>query len=350
MLSTAGTGFLMNNSSQPLRWQPPDSQDQPWQQALKDLINDPQELLALLKLDTKAMPTHLAASQSFPVRVPRQFVAKMQAGNWQDPLLLQVLPQAAELKQLPGYTHDPLAEQAHNPHPGLIHKYPGRVLLIISGGCAINCRYCFRRHFPYADNNPSRSQWQQTLHYIANDPSIKEVIFSGGDPLVATDKQLAERISAIAEIEHVTTIRIHSRLPVVIPSRITDQLIQAITHPRLKTVFVIHSNHANELDNTVAKALSRLRLADITLLNQSVLLAGINDNTTTLKDLSERLFQLGVFPYYLHVLDKVQGAGHFEVSDSNAKQLIDSLRNLVPGYLVPKLVRETPNAASKTPV
>ncbi|WP_339670590.1 EF-P beta-lysylation protein EpmB [Dasania marina] len=333
-----------------LIWQSKKPATANWQQQLKTLVREPAQLFALLGLQAEDMPAHLAACQDFSLRVPTAFVDKMQPGDWNDPLLLQVLPQGAELLAQPGFIADPLQEQSNNPHPGLIHKYHGRVLLVVSGGCAINCRYCFRRHFPYEDNNPSRKEWQTALDYIAADSSISEVILSGGDPLVASDKQLAELIANIAAIPHVQTLRVHSRLPLVIPERISDEFVTLLTSSRLQTVFVIHCNHANELDSRVQQAMAKLKAAGVTLLNQSVLLAKVNDNSAALQALNEKLFAMGVLPYYLHVLDKVQGAAHFDVDESHAIALIESLRTKLPGYLVPKLVRELPQQASKTPI
>jgi EF-P beta-lysylation protein EpmB len=274
----------------------------------------------------------------------------MRKGDINDPLLRQVLPLEDELLAAPGYTGDPLGEQEANPHPGLIHKYHGRVLLIVSGSCAINCRYCFRRHFPYQDNKPSRESWQQALAYIAADPSISEVIYSGGDPLTASDSQLRWLTGQVAAIPHVRRLRVHTRLPIVMPSRITAELIEGLSDHRLSTSLVIHSNHANELDDTVASALARLRGAGITLLNQTVLLRGINDDADILSELSERLFALGVLPYYLHLLDKVAGAAHFDTDTGKALALHRALQEQLPGYLVPKLVREIAGARAKTPV
>lgn len=323
-------------------------QESTWQQALADIIRDPAELFALLDLDRQQMPAALSACKDFPLKVPRSFLARMEKGNWQDPLLLQVLPQGRELEVQPGFTDDPLAEAAHNPMPGLIHKYRGRVLLVVSGGCAIHCRYCFRRHFPYADNNPGRSRWQKTLDYIRADSSIEEVIFSGGDPLSAGDAILAELVRAIDAIAHVTTLRIHSRLPVVIPQRVSTEMLDWLRHSRLNTVVVIHSNHANELDDVVGSALARLRHAGTTLLNQTVLLAGINNNLLAQQQLSKRLLTVGVMPYYLHLLDKVAGAAHFDVPETEARELYREMRNNLPGYLVPQLVKEDPGAAAKS--
>jgi EF-P beta-lysylation protein EpmB len=321
-----------------------------WQQQLADVIRDPAELCELLQIDPRYLAPALAASEDFPLRVPRAFVGRMVAGDINDPLLRQVLPLGEELDYQPGFTADPLQEAQANPAPGLIHKYHGRVLLVVSGGCAINCRYCFRRHFPYEDNNPSRRQWQQTLDYIRADDSIQEVIFSGGDPLAAGDKLLAELASAINDIPHVTTLRIHSRLPVVIPQRISEQCLQWLKQPQLQTVMVIHSNHANEIDAEVGVALMKLKQAGISLLNQAVLLAGVNDDSNSLTLLSQRLFQYGVLPYYLHLLDRVQGAAHFQVNETQALQLVAAMRDTLPGYLVPRLVKEEPGASSKTPI
>ena len=326
------------------------SQTESWQQSLANVIRDPQQLFELLELDLSQLPAAIAAAQDFPLKVPRGFAAKMEKGNWHDPLLKQVLPLGQELDYQPGFTKDPLEEAASNPCPGLIHKYHGRVLLIVSGGCAINCRYCFRRHFPYQDNNPSRAQWQQSLQYIADDTSIKEVILSGGDPLVASDRQLAELVEQIADIPHVSRLRVHSRLPIVIPQRITDDCLAWLTGSRLQAVMVIHCNHPNELDSEVGTALEKMANAGITLLNQAVLLGGINDNLAALIALSETLHRHRVLPYYLHLLDRVKGAAHFDTDENHAKQLISEMMTHLPGYLVPKLVREVSNQLSKVPI
>jgi len=319
-----------------------------WQQALASAVTDPRELFELLSLEPAAMPGALAATDSFPLRVPRSFVARMKKGDWNDPLLQQVLPVARELEVQPGFSDDPLAEQGSNPLPGLIHKYQSRVLLIVSGGCAVNCRYCFRRHFPYNDNNPGRQQWTEVLDYIAADPSINEVILSGGDPLAASDKLLADLVGQLQRIPHLTTLRVHSRLPVVIPQRINEQTLQWLSGGRLQPVLVIHSNHANELDQPVRRSLAAAKEAGVTLLNQSVLLAGVNDSAPALKALSERLFACGVLPYYLHLLDKVAGAAHFLVNEPRARDIMQQLLASAPGYLVPRLVKEQPQQHSKT--
>jgi len=321
-----------------------------WQQALANTIRDPRQLFELLQLDPSALPAALAASKDFPLRVPHSFVERMKKGDASDPLLLQVLPRGQELDYQPGFSKDPLEEGNSNPQPGLIHKYQGRVLLVVSGACAINCRYCFRRHFPYQDNNPSRKAWINTLRYIADDPSIHEVILSGGDPLAASDTLLAELTERIADIPHVQRLRIHSRLPIVIPQRINDSCIQWMTKSRLQTIMVIHSNHANELSPEVGERLLTLRQSGVHLLNQTVLLKGINDNSDTLCKLSESLFRYAVLPYYLHLLDRVQGAAHFLTSDKQAGKLVGEMTQRLPGYLVPKLVRELPEKPAKMPV
>lgn len=321
-----------------------------WQEQLASSIRDPKQLLKLLELDSSLLDGALKAHQDFPLRVPLPYLQRINKGDPTDPLLRQVLPLGNELLAAPGYSEDPLGEQNTNLIPGLVHKYHGRVLLIVSPNCAINCRYCFRRHFPYQDNKPGRNGWQHALSYIANDNSISEVIFSGGDPLAASDKQLQWLTEHIAQIDHVQRLRVHTRLPIVIPDRVTNSCLQWLTGTRLKTSMVIHSNHPNELDTAVANALGQLKQAGVTLLNQAVLLSGINDSLSVLQQLSERLFDIGVLPYYLHQLDRINGAAHFEVPDSQAKQLISELMAILPGYLVPKLVREIPYAKSKEPL
>ena len=321
-----------------------------WQEQLATSIRDPKLLLKFLELDSSLLDGALKAHQDFPLRVPIAYLQRINKGDINDPLLLQILPLKNELIDAPGYTADPLGEQSANPIPGLIHEYHGRVLLIVSPNCAINCRYCFRRHFPYQDNKPGRSEWQQAIDYIAKDSSISEVIYSGGDPLAASDKQLLWLTEEIAQIRHVKRLRVHTRLPIVIPDRITEQCLHWLTSTRLLTSMVVHSNHPNELDDNVAQALKRLSQAGVTLLNQTVLLSGINNSIETLQQLSERLFQIGVLPYYLHQLDRIKGAAHFEVADEDAKQVVTQLMAQLPGYLVPKLVREVPDFPNKMPL
>ena len=320
-----------------------------WQSQLRNVVSSARELLDLLALQPADVNYADAACRDFALKVPRAFVGRMRIGDPTDPLLLQVLARADEMRVTAGFSEDPVGETgAANPTKGIIHKYHGRVLLIVSSGCAINCRYCFRRHFPYADNQNSRREWRETLAYIAANTDVSEVILSGGDPLLASDRYLDELVTSIATIGHVRRLRIHTRLPVVIPDRVTPGLLDAISRPHLQTVVVIHCNHANEIDASVDTALARLAGRGITLLNQAVLLAGINDTAPALTALSERLFAAGVMPYYLHLLDKVQGAAHFEVPEERARKLIGETGALLPGYLVPKLVREEAGAPSKS--
>ena len=321
-----------------------------WQTQLAGAIRDPRDLLARLGLDERWLPGASQGHALFEIRVPEAYLARMRPNDPHDPLLRQVLPVSAETDSVTGFVSDPLEEAAHTPRRGLIHKYHGRVLLIGSPTCAINCRYCFRRHFPYAENSPSRAQWEETLAYLRHDPSIQEAILSGGDPLASSDKRLAWLVERLGEIAHLRRLRIHTRLPVVIPDRVDDALLAWLKATRLQTVMVLHINHPNELDAAVVDACTRLRGAGVTLLNQSVLLRGVNDDVETLAELSERLFSAGVLPYYLHVLDPVAGAAHFDVPDSEALALVDELRTRLAGFLMPRLVREVPGEASKTPL
>jgi EF-P beta-lysylation protein EpmB len=316
---------------------------------LKNLITDPAELLQLLEIDPALLPSAIEAAKLFPLRVPRSFVARMQKGNVRDPLLRQVLPLGLELNDSPGFTRDPLNEKVANPIPGLLHKYHGRVLLTVVGSCAINCRYCFRRSFAYDENNPGTKGWERVVDYIARDSTITEVILSGGDPLVAPDEHLAALSQKLATIPHVKTLRIHSRLPIVSPERVTAELINWFTASRLRPVLVVHCNHPQEIDLEVRAALQKLKQAGITLLNQAVLLREINDSAEVLIELSEALFDMGVLPYYLHLLDKVQGTAHFDVAEERAQKIIGEMMRRLPGYLVPKLVREVAGAPTKLP-
>lgn len=321
-----------------------------WQSLLAGSLTDPQQLLTRLNLDPALLEGARAASADFPLRVPEPYLSRIQLGDPNDPLLRQVLPLGEELQEHPGFVMDPLGEQHSNARPGIIHKYHGRLLLIVSGGCAVNCRYCFRRHFPYGDNNLSTSQWQQALDYIRADQSIREVIYSGGDPLAAPDQRLAWLTREIAEIPHVRRLRVHTRLPVVIPQRVTAELIDALCGTRLPVSMVLHCNHANEMDHELGQAIHRLKQAGILLLNQTVLLKGVNDNIEDLVSLSETLGDHGVLPYYLHVLDHVKGAQHFHVNDRAASGLAAEMLARLPGFLVPRLVREVAGETSKTPL
>jgi len=321
---------------------------QSWQDALTDLITDPQELLQVLDLDDNLLTSARAAAALFPLKVTRSYLARMQKGDPNDPLLKQVLPLGLELKTVAGYSADPLVEAEVNPIPGLLHKYKSRILVTLTSACAIHCRYCFRRHFPYAENNPGKKGWEKIAAYIEADLNITEVILSGGDPLTVNDTMLQEFIARMADISHVKRLRIHTRLPIVLPERITPALLNALTRTRLKIIVVVHANHAQEIDAQVQQALTLLRTNDVTLLNQTVLLKNINDNVQALIELSETLFAAGVLPYYLHVLDKVAGAAHFDIDLNSAMTLHKQLSDQLSGYLVPKLVCEQPGKSSKT--
>lgn len=313
-------------------------------------IRSPAELLKLLEIKPEDFPATLAAQKKWSIRVPRPYVWRMRKGDPNDPLLRQVLPIGEELILSPGFSTDPLGESAVNPIPGIVHKYHGRALLIISPACAIHCRYCFRRHFPYADNTLGKEQWQNALNYLANDPSISEVIYSGGDPLAANDNFLLWLSEQIASIPHIKRLRIHTRLPLVIPARIDASCLHWLTATRLKVIMVWHINHPNEIDTNTLQAAQTLTRHGIVLLNQSVLLHQVNDNAKILASLSEKLFETGIMPYYIHRLDRVEGAAHFSVSDTNIKLIQQQLIETLPGYLVPKFVYEKAGAQSKLPL
>lgn len=319
-----------------------------WQREFARAIRDPNELLRELDLNPALLPAAQAAAVKFPLRAPRGFVARMRRGDPDDPLLRQVLPLAEELAPAPGFVADPLDEQATQAAPGVLHKYPGRALLITTGVCAVHCRYCFRRAFSYAEARAEANQWQPALSYLASDASIREVILSGGDPLALSNSRLGALLAQLERIPHLERLRIHSRLPVVLPERIDGGLAAALTDTRLRPVLVIHANHPHEIDETVVKALECLATAGVTLLNQSVLLRGVNDDAATLAALSEALFAARVLPYYLHLLDHVQGAAHFAVKENVALAIMNTLRQRLPGYLAPRLVREQPGQLAKT--
>ena len=319
-----------------------------WQEILSDLITDPQELLRLLELNPDTCPYSLEALAQFPLKAPRPFVERIEKSNWNDPLLLQIWPSEFEDNQADGFVVDPLNEEEFNPIPGLLHKYQGRVLLTAAPHCAIHCRYCFRRHFDYRANSPSRAQWEEAFAYIAADSSIEEVILSGGDPLAISDKQFHWLLQQLANIKTLTTVRIHTRLPIVIPQRITRELIDCLNETRLRVVMVVHCNHRQELDSTVADKFDTLGDVGVTMLNQAVVLKDVNDNADALIDLNKALFKHNVLPYYLHMPDQVAGTEHFYVTDQHATALIKTLHASLPGYLVPRLVRENPGERGKT--
>lgn len=317
-----------------------------WQQDLANSITRGEELMQLLGLTASGWLSQ-GASQDFSLRVPRSFIARMEKGNPHDPLLRQILPAPSELIQHPGFVTDPLVEKQYNPIPGLLHKYENRVLLIVTGGCAVNCRYCFRRHFPYAENNPSKKDWSKAIDYIQSQPQVNEVILSGGDPLLATDDYLKDLASVIDKIPHIKRLRIHSRIPIVLPSRVNDDLLSWFVNPNRQAIMVVHVNHPNEINHEVSDAIKLLKEKNVTVLNQSVLLRDINDDSDVLANLSEKLFSIGIMPYYLHRLDPVKGAWHFEVSLERAKQIVRDLAGKVSGYLLPKFVQEVPGENSK---
>lgn len=320
-----------------------------WRQLWREAVTDPAELLALLGLSQLAQQLP-PGDAGFALRVPRGFVARMRHGDARDPLLLQVLPQLAELERIDGFALDAVGDLAARETQGVLHKYHGRALLIASGSCAVNCRYCFRRHFPYGEEMAAAGQWRQALAHLRSDPGITELILSGGDPLSLATSKLDELAGGLADLPHVTRLRIHTRLPVVLPERIDDAFLAWLSALPLHKVVVLHANHANEFDAAVDAACTRLRETGATLLNQSVLLKGVNDGEHALVALSERLFAAGVLPYYLHQLDRVQGAAHFEVPDSRALALVEAMRARLPGYLVPRLVREVAGEESKRPL
>jgi len=324
-------------------------QTKSWQQELSELITQPEALFSLLELNSDLLPAARKAHRLFPLRTTLSYAQRIAKNKPDDPLLRQILPLDQEFIVDPQYIADPLQETQSTPLPGLIHKYRGRVLLIAANQCAINCRYCFRRHFDYRGNSPSKEQWQQSFAYIRQHDDIDEVILSGGDPLATADKRLAWLFSELNKIDHVSRLRIHTRLPIVAPSRVTEELLKLLDHKRLQTVVVVHCNHANEIDAEVAHTLRTLSNAT-TLLNQSVLLRGVNDNAQSMISLNKRLFSCGALPYYLHMLDKVAGTSHFAVTQAQALSINRALLANLPGYLVPKLVKEEPDAPSKTPI
>lgn len=317
-----------------------------WQQALRDAIRTPRELIAFLQLDPDSVSA-LDGAAGFSMLVPRSFAARMRKGDPDDPLLRQVLPDSSERETVQGFDRDPLQETRFA-SDGVIRKYSGRALLITTGACPVHCRYCFRRHFPYADQLASRQRWSRAVAALRREPDLGEVILSGGDPLTLTNDAIMELVRAVEALENVQTLRVHTRFPIIIPERVDTGLLKVLTGTRLRTVVVVHCNHPNEIDGAVQSALLELKATGAQLLNQSVLLHRVNDNEEDLTRLSERLFGAGVLPYYLHLLDPVAGTAHFDVAEARAKALIASLRQRLPGYLVPRLVREEPGEPSKT--
>ncbi len=320
-----------------------------WQQHWREAIREPRELLSLLGLDDRVRASGAAAGQ-FPLRVPRGFAARMRPGDPHDPLLRQVLPLDEELRPMPGFALDAVGDAAARTGHGVIHKYEGRALLVATGSCAVHCRYCFRRHFPYAEETAAAGGWHEALAVVRDDASLHEVILSGGDPLSLATPKLAELTDALAGIPHVRRLRLHTRLPVVLPERVDDALVDWLARLPWPVAVVVHANHGNEFDAAVDAAMARLRGAGASLLNQAVLLRGVNDSVEAQAALHERGFAAGVLPYYLHQLDRVAGAAHFEVPDAEALALHAALRARLPGYLLPRLVREVAGDASKRPL
>jgi EF-P beta-lysylation protein EpmB len=318
-----------------------------WQQQLAEAVTRPEQLAEALGLPPERLGASAAAARLFPLRVPRSFLARIRPGDPDDPLLRQILPVTEELTEHPGYGADPVGEHAAVRAPGLLQKYRGRALLITTSTCAVHCRYCFRREFPYTEQIGEGPRWAEALAQIARDASLEEIILSGGDPLSLSNARLASLGRSLAAIPHVRRLRVHTRQPVVLPDRVDEGLLQWLRSASLPIVFVLHINHPREIDEAVAEACAALRATGITLLNQSVLLAGVNDEADVLEELSQRLFRAGVLPYYLHALDPVRGAAHFAVPDERARSIAGVLAARLPGYLVPRLVRETPAAAAK---
>ena len=315
-----------------------------WQKELAEGLSDIHELCKYLELP---IPNKLLSPTKFPLRVPREFAERMEKGNINDPLLKQIIPTEDESIITPGFTNDPVGDISATTEAGVIHKYQGRVLFITTGGCAINCRYCFRKNFPYTDFQLSTQKLNQAIQYIKNNKDISEVILSGGDPLLLNDQKFFSLMHLLDKIPHIKRIRIHSRIPIVLPSRITSDFCSGLSTIKNSIVLVVHSNHANELNDKVNTACQRIKNCNITILNQSVLLKDINDNTQQLCALSEKLFNFGILPYYLHLLDKATGTAHFEVNQITAISLMEQMKKQLPGYLVPKLVREQAGAANK---
>lgn len=321
-----------------------------WKSALRNTINTPQQLAQAISLSQEAYKGLMHATELFPLKIPISVLSRIQENHLDDPVLRQYLPTEKEMQEHPDYQIDPVGDLNASPLPGIIHKYQSRALIITSQVCAVHCRYCFRRHFPYQDMQLTSKHQEKIIAYLRENPALNEIILSGGDPLSLDDEKLYELIQALESVSHIKTLRIHSRLPIVIPSRVTDRLLDILKNSRFKTVMVLHCNHANEIDEDVESACLKLKQHTDALLNQSVLLRSINDSADVLAELSYRLFDCGVIPYYLHLFDKVQNAAHFDISAKQATIIVDNLRKKLPGYLVPKLVTEIAGEPCKTPV
>ncbi len=318
-----------------------------WQRSMRDGIATVQELLEIVQVDANRIDAMQPTGGEFPLRVPRSYASRMRKGDAADPLLLQVLPLHAERMDVPGFVFDPLRETDAASH-GVLKKYRGRALLVTTPACPVHCRYCFRRHFPYADQVAAKDRWGPAIRELREMDDVTEVILSGGDPLSLTNRRLQELLRLIENLEPVDTVRFHTRFPIVLPERVDQGLLELLTETRLHTVMVVHCNHANEIDGSVQAALWAVSRTGTRLLNQSVLLRGINDGANRLEALSRALFRCRVLPYYLHLLDPVSDAAHFDVPASRGIELIEGLKRRLPGYLVPRLVREEPDRSCKT--
>lgn len=327
---------------------PPQDATPSWKQQLAHAIKTVPELINYLDLPPKLALSMGQAQQDFRIMVPTPYLDRIEKGNLADPLLLQILPTEQELARPEGYVQDPLAEKNYSPQKSVVHKYKNRVLVILASSCAINCRYCFRRHFPYGEHQQEKGEWQQLLDYLQQHPSVNEVIFSGGDPLMLKDSQIAERIQTLNALPQLKRIRFHTRLPVVIPQRVCDEMLAWINASKLDIIMVLHTNHANEIDAEVEQAMQKLTDAKVTLLNQGVLLRGVNDSVEAQVALSERVFAAGILPYYMFTLDSVAGAAHFDIPVEEAQQLMGQVAAELPGYLVPRLAKEIPGKRAKS--
>jgi EF-P beta-lysylation protein EpmB len=321
-----------------------------WHRELAAAIRDPDELIDRLGLSDSLLEPARRAARLFPLLVTESYAKRMQPGDPRDPLLRQVLPLDAEFAVEPGFSADAVGDEDAQVAPGLLKKYAGRALLIATGACAIHCRYCFRRHFPYGDAPRRMEDWEPAIDALRRDESVQEIILSGGDPVMLTDQRLQALVARLAEIPHLVRLRVHSRLPIVLASRVTTELMNLLTGSRLAPLVVVHANHPHELDDDCGTALRKLVQAGIPTLNQAVLLRGVNDEADVLTSLCERLINLGVMPYYLHQLDRVQGAAHFEVAETVGRRLIAELRRRLPGYAVPRFVREAAGEDHKLPM
>lgn len=319
-----------------------------WSQHLSQALTSLPELIRHLGLPEYLAERGAQAQQDFKLLVPRPYLSRIEYGNPNDPLLLQILPSSAEMQKVFGYSKDPLEEANHNPQKAIVHKYKRRLLVITTGTCAVNCRYCFRRHFPYRDNQLAQAEWQSVIDYLTVHPDVNEVILSGGDPLMMKDTLLADKVRQIENLSQIKRLRIHSRLPVVIPARVCDELLDWINNSRLDIVMVWHINHANEMDEELTQAALKLTRAGVTVLNQGVLLKGINDSVEAQVNLSEAVFSAGILPYYMFMLDPVEGAAHFDITMEEAQRLMGKVAAELPGYLLPRLAKEVPGKKAKS--